>query len=284
MRPLAIALVLCLATLGAEPASQPVLAKQCDELAVKWHAALDEAGMTAVIAPPFVIAGDASRARLAGYRDRTILAAADALQAQYFSKQPTEPTLILLFETRQPYERFAKTHFGDADPPHYGYYRHRDNVMLMNVGTGTGTLVHELTHALIKPDFPAAPGWFNEGFASLFEQCTIDNQRIRGLTNWRLTGLQRAIRQDALRPLAEMINDRDFYGEAHVGINYAQARYLMLYLQEHDLLDRYYRTFRDNAAHDPTGSQSLQRVLGIDSLAEFDPAWQRWVLQLRFEP
>lgn len=282
MRPLALTLLLCLASLGAAPASQPALATRCSELAAKWQGAFDEVGMTAIVAPPFVIAGDAPQARLAVYRDRTILAAADALQAQYFDKQPTEPTLILLFETRRPYEQFASTHFGDANPPHYGYYRHRDNVMLMNVGTGTGTLVHELTHALIKPDFPEAPGWFNEGFASLFEQCTIDRQRIRGLTNWRLAGLQRAIRNDSLRPLAEVIADRDFYAEAHVGINYAQARYLMLYLQEHDLLERYYRTFRDNADGDPTGSRSLQRVLGVESLADFDRSWRQWVLGLRF--
>ena len=48
--------------------------------------------------------------------------------------------LILLFETAGPYKRLAKKWFGDDDVPHYGFYRRRENVMLMNVGTGTGTL------------------------------------------------------------------------------------------------------------------------------------------------
>ena len=37
----------------------------------------------------------------------------------------------------------------------------------MNIGTGGGTLVHELTHSLIAFDFPHVPDWFNEGLASL---------------------------------------------------------------------------------------------------------------------
>src|SRR5205809_422641 len=83
-------------------------------------------------------------------------------------------------------ELLAKKWFDDDDVPHYGFYRHRDHTMLMNVGTGTGTLVHELTHALIAPDFPNVPDWFNEGFASLYEQCSLGPDTITGHENWRL--------------------------------------------------------------------------------------------------
>src|SRR5690606_31700250 len=163
--------------------------------------------------------------RLAAYRDRTILAAQRALEAQYFDKRLDEPVLILLFESAGPYRAFAARHLNDENVPHYGFFRQQDNLMLMNVGTGTGTLVHELVHALIRPDFPGVPSWFNEGFASLFEQCTIDGRTITGLPNWRLAGLQRAIRADTLRPLTEMMRDADFYAPRHVGANYAQSRY-----------------------------------------------------------
>jgi hypothetical protein len=129
---------------------------------------------------PFVIAGNASQSQINRYRDVTILAAARALHAMYFDAEPTEPVLILLFESRGPYARLAKKWFDQDDVPHYGFYRRRQNIMLMNVGTGTGTLVHELVHALIAPDFPAVPDWFNEGLASLYEQCSIGRDR-RGI-------------------------------------------------------------------------------------------------------
>ena len=58
--------------------------------------------------------------------------------------------------------------------------------------------------------------------------------RIRGLTNWRLPGLQRAIRDGALPSFRALTatSEAQFYG-ADPGTNYAQARYLLYYLQEH---------------------------------------------------
>ncbi len=104
--------------------------------------------------------------------------------------------------------------------------------MLMNVGTGTGTLVHELTHALIKPDFPQVPSWFNEGLASLFEQCTLDNGDICGLPNWRLPDLQNAIRKNELRSL-ERHDERQGISttaaSSSASITAAGPRYLLMY-------------------------------------------------------
>ena len=71
-----------------------------------------------------------------------------------------------------PYRRLAKKWFDEDDVPHFGFCR-RDGTMLMNISTGGGTLVHELVHALIRPDFPNVPTWFNEGLASLYEQSSF---------------------------------------------------------------------------------------------------------------
>src|SRR4051812_31604701 len=171
---------------SAAPASRPSAAsieQKSRDLLAAWKDRLSDEHFTAVVAGPFVIAGDGGPARLARYRDGTILAAARALHAQFFHAEPAEPILILLFETEGPYKRLAKKWFDDDDVPHYGFYRHRDRTMLMNVGTGTGTLVHELTHALIAPDFPNVPDWFNEGFASLYEQCSLGPDTITGHEN-----------------------------------------------------------------------------------------------------
>ena len=277
-----IALIVC-STEMVQAATESSIADKTQQLFDAWQPKLADAGLRAVVSAPYVIAGDGGVTRLGRYRDGTVLAAARALKGMYFEKDPPEPILILLFESEGPYRRLAKKWFDEDNVPHYGFYRHADRVMFMNVATGTGTLVHELTHALIAPDFPAVPSWFNEGLASLYEQCSIDGDTIQGHENWRLPGLQKAIRGGTLRPLKELIEDPSFYRGDLVGINYAQARYLMFYLQEHKLLQTYYRHFRDGVKEDPTGLKTLRSVLAPQSLEDFDKQWRAWVMELRFE-
>ena len=265
---------------GARPV--PAVKEKTQALLAEWKDRFDEERFSYMTTEFFVIAGDGGPVRLRRYRDGTVRAATRALRATYFDSEPAEPVLILLFETAGPYKRLARKWFGDADVPHYGVFRRGDRVMLMNVGTGTGTLVHELVHALLAPDFPECPDWFNEGLASLYEQCSLAGDTIRGHENWRLPALQDAIRNKQLRPLEEMITDEQFYDDELVGINYAQARYLMFYLQEKGLLTAYYKRFRDGVKDDPTGLATLKRVLKTDDLAAVERDWRKWVLSLRF--
>lgn len=279
----AIVCALCCTAAAAPPATKPTLNEKCRILLEEWHDRLDGAHLTAFVSPPFVVAGDGGAERVDRYLHNTILAAAEALHRKFFDRQPTEPILILLFESDETYRHAARKWFGDEDVSRYGYFRQRDNVMLMNVSTGTGTLVHELVHALIKPDFADVPSWFNEGLGSLFEQCTLANNDIRGLENWRLPALQRAIRQNKLRPLSEMIGDDDFYNADRTGMNYAESRYLLMYLQEQGKLRDFYRRFRDAHEDDPTGSKSLEHIIAPQSFDSFEKDWRAWVLTLRFD-
>jgi hypothetical protein len=279
LRPISVFLLL-LACAG--PASQPAIVARTDALVKEWKDRLTEENLRYLVCPPFVIAGAGTRGRLVRYRDGTVLAAARALRATYFEKEPEQPVLILLFEDAKEYARLSKKWFDDEDVPHFGYYRHADHVMVMNVGTGTGTLVHELTHALIAPDFPGVPSWFNEGLASLYEQSSIQGDRIEGLVNWRLPHLQKAIRAGKLRPFPELMADPHFYRNDLVGLNYAQARYLMLYLQEQHLLRSYYREFRDHAREDPTGVKSLEAVIAPQTLDAFEKEWRAWTRRPRY--
>jgi hypothetical protein len=265
------------------PATQPTINEKCQRLADTWRQRFDAERVTYIVAPPFVVAGDGGQQRLTRYLDHTIRASADALHRKFFDRaRPSEPVLILLFESAESYKRLAKKWLGDDPSTPYGYFR-RDNIMVMNVGTGTGTLVHELVHALIRPDFPGVPEWFNEGLGSLFEQCTLADGDIRGLENWRLPALQRAIRDKKLRPLGEMIEDGEFYGDKHVGLNYAQARYLLMYLQEQGKLAEYYQKLRADQAEDKSGLKTLEAVIGPKSLAEFEHGWRSWVLELKIQ-
>lgn len=283
LRHAAILAAMLLLAVAAAPIADRGIESKSRDLLDQWRRRFQEEGFRHTVAGPFVIAGDGTQAQINRYRDGTVLSAARPLRATFFEKEPTEPVLILLFESRGPYARLANKWFGDKDVPHYGFYRRRDNVMLMNVSTGTGTLVHELVHALIAPDFPDVPDWFNEGLASLYEQCSLSGDTIRGHENWRLPGLQRAIRSNELRPLRELIEGGDFYDRSNVGINYAQARYLLMYLQEKGLLPEYYKRFRDNAKADPQGLKTLEELIAPQTLAGFERDWRKWVMTLRFQ-
>ena len=83
------------------------------------------------------------------------------------------------------------------------------------------------------------------------------------------------------KTLCETTTD-EFYNQDR-GTNYAQARYLCYYLQEHSLLVRFYRDFRRNVASDPTGYETLKSILREEDMAEFQKRWKDFVLQLKFE-
>ncbi len=239
------------------------------------------ANLTYRLDEPFLVAGDLSEAELNRIADQTIRPAAEALWREYFQTRPTEPITILLFAGAPSYERYARELFGDTDVPHFGYYRPGDRTLVMNIATGTGTLVHELVHALAAFDFPKMPDWFSEGLASLYEQCTLTGGEIRGLPNWRLPALQEALRRGTVRPLKELMTATDFRGPLEA-MNYAQARYFCLYMQERGVLPTLYRRFRDGVAKDPTGVRFVGEVFQGKPLEQLDPEYGRWVLTLRW--
>ncbi len=244
---------------------------------------LPDDGFTIVTEPPFVVIGDESPGVVRERAKQTVKWAVDRLRAQFFPKAPNEILDVWLFKDKESYERHTRELFGHAPTTPYGFYSSQDHAMVMNIATGGGTLVHEIVHPLMAANFPACPAWFNEGMGSLFEQSTDVGGKIRGLTNWRLRGLQETIRRGDLgsfRALCSTSSD-EFYGEDQ-GTNYAQARYLCYYLQERGLLEKYYHRFEADAKRDPTGYRTLQSVLGCDDMDAFEKAWAKWVLTLTF--
>lgn len=240
-------------------------------------------GFTVVQKPPFVVIGDESPEMVQQRAEATVGWAIDRLKAQFFPKPPREILDIWLFKDRESYERFTQQLFGHAPTTPFGYFSAQDRALVMNIATGGGTLVHELVHPLMAANFPQCPAWFNEGMGSLFEQSTEMDGKIRGLTNWRLQGLQQAIRHDRIPSFQKLCatTDAEFYGDDR-GTCYAQARYLCYYLQEHDLLEKFYRQFHDHVARDPTGYQTLKSVLGREDMDAFQEQWESYVLRLHF--
>jgi hypothetical protein len=233
---------------------------------------------TVQIEAPFLVAGDLAPDELARIRTGTIRWAYERLGADFFDAGTFDQALtIYLFRDAESYEHHARALFGDPPDTPYGYYSAQHRALVMNIATGGGTLVHEMVHPMLEHDFPRVPAWFNEGLASLFEQCAERGGRITGLLNWRLDGLRRALAADRLGSLDTLLatTRSEFYGRRS-GLNYAQARYLLYWLQEQGLLHDFYRRFRASAHRDPTGRTALEAVLGED-IASIDARYRAFV-------
>ena len=244
-------------------------------------------GFTVVEQRPFVVVGDEPPEVVRLRATRTVQWAVDALKREYFERDPEETIDIWLFKDRASYEKHTRRLFQDKPATPFGYYSSVHHALIMNIATGGGTLVHEIVHPFMRANFPACPPWFNEGLASLYEQSGERNGRIRGETNWRLAGLQEAVRAGHTLSFQRLtaMTEGEFYGNnasSNYSQFYAQARYLCYYLQERGLLRKYYREFTANSRKDPTGIESLKTVLGEQDLDAFKKKWEAFVLKLSF--
>jgi hypothetical protein len=240
-------------------------------------------GFTVAIEPPFVVIGDEApevvKKRAAG----TVRWAVEKLKKDFFARDPGLILDIWLFKDRVSYERNVLALFGDRPSTPFGYYSRHHRALIMNIATGGGTLVHELVHPFMEANVPDCPAWLNEGLGSLYEQSSEREGHIVGLTNWRLEGLQEAIRArdvPAIRELARM-SDAEFYGRGS-GTHYAAARYLLYDLQQRGRLIPFFREYLANRTRDPSGYDTLERVLGRPDMRAFEKAWHARVLGLTF--
>lgn len=259
---------------------EPALEMACELAAAQVGPKL-AAGCRVLIRPPFVLAGDLPASALQAHYEQTILPTARALSTCYFDHPPDAPVTILMFASDRSYQAHAARLDGRRQAAYYGYYLKSDRRAVLNASTGSGTLAHELTHALAHFDFPEMPEWFDEGLASLHEESAFSDDQLRllGRSNWRISYLVQAIRNDRLRPLEALCSGQTRRGEEEA-VDYAHARYLCLYLQRRHLLGPFYRKFRTNVATDPTGLDSLCEVLQVDSPEEIDRDFRRWVIEV----
>jgi hypothetical protein len=238
---------------------------------------------TILIEKPFVVIGDEPAATVRKRAQKTVQWAVDLLKKDFFTRDPEDIIDIWLFKDDSSYYRHTRKFFDTEPTTPFGFYLEDAKALVMNIGTGGGTLVHELVHPFITANFPDCPPWFNEGLASLYEQCGEIDGHIRGFTNWRLKGLQESIKA-GLVPSFEMLanlNVDKFYTEDR-GTNYGQARYLCYYLQEKNLLVKYYTEFIVSRKGDPTGYLTLIKILGEPDMDKFKKEWEMFVLDLKY--
>jgi hypothetical protein len=208
-----------------------------------------------------------------------------ALANEYFTTRPSSPTTILLCSSDEQF-RACNLDLDQQDRGQYsGIYSRKQRRVVVNIASGEGTLAHELTHALAHADFPAMPEWFDEGLASLHEECEFshDGLHLLGNQNWRHQVALDALHRGALRLLQDLTSKR-FGLPARAHMDYAQVRSLCLYLQERNLLGIFYRTCKLNSAVDPTGLRSLCSVAGAVDPQTLDDAFRAWLIAHEVRP
>ena len=153
---------------------------------------------TVIVQPPFVVIGDEASSIVRERSTATVKWAVSQLKSNFFEKDPSAIFEIWLFKDSQSYYRNAAERWGVRPDTPFGYASSFDRVLVMNISTGGGTLVHEIVHPFIDSNFADCPAWFNEGLASLYEQSAERDGKIVGLPNWRLEGLKKAILSNQL--------------------------------------------------------------------------------------
>jgi hypothetical protein len=240
---------------------------------------------TLLVEPPFVVLGNGQPEEVRRYAKETVGWAVNRLHRDFFANDPPRILDAWLLRDDESYRKVAMAITGaDPDTP-YGFYSPQNDVLIMNIATGGGTLVHEIVHPFMKANCPKCPSWFDEGLGSLYERCAERDGHIVGLPNWRLPGLQNAVRSGDVPSFRELtrLTGRAFYQGKH-GLHYAQARYLLYALQEKGLLIEYYRAMVAGLPTDPTGYAALVHVLGEKDMGAFQRRWESDMLKLAEDP
>ncbi len=203
----------------------------------------------------------------------------DAMTNNYVNKLPDKITPIYLFAEFDNYKEFVLKNYdiAEIDISPYGFFKISRNVIVIRYVSWKGSILHEITHRFIKSDFPNATSWFDEGFASLNEKSVFKNGNLIGEFSLRIIPLRRAISGDTYTGLQRLMvtNDNELYGK-RTSFYYAQSRYLLMFLQEKGLLDKYYKLFRDTHEIDNTGISQLKEITG-KSMEELDDEYLTYI-------
>ncbi len=211
--------------------------------------------------------------------DKDIRHTVDAMSSNYASELPDSVTPVFLFKEYDSYKNFSVQTFGldEKDLSPFGFYKISKNIIVIRYVSWKGSTAHEITHSLIQYDFPDIPSWFNEGLAALHEKYIYENEQMKGDFNWRIIALRRAFKENNYTFLKELMqtNDNKFYS-TRTSFYYAQARYLLMYIQSKSLLDDYYKLFRSTYDEDESGITQLEKILN-KPLADIDKDFVEYV-------
>lgn len=227
----------------------------------------------------FVIFSELDDKQTAALIENDVNNTSTAMTGNYVQKMPDVVTPIILFNEFDKYKKFVLDNYDIAenDLSPYGFYKISKNVIIIRYVSWKGSILHEITHRFIRSDFPDIPSWFDEGFASLHEKSTFVNGSLRGEFSWRIIPIRRAFENNSYTGLKVLMetNDDELYGQKSP-YYYAQSRYLLMMLQEKELLKDFYVLFKNTYSKDETGISQLEKVTK-KSLAEIDGEFVEYI-------
>jgi hypothetical protein len=239
------------------------------------------AGFTLAWEKPFLVIGNEAPEVVRARGRDVVRWTRDLLLQDFFERPPSKLEEVWVFKDAASYQHASRTLFHTEPTTPYGYYLSSRRAMVMNIKPGYGTLTHELVHPFMHENWPDGPAWLNEGLGSLFEFPGERAGHFIGQLNWRLPGVQAAIRNKTVPRLSELISTSTeaFYAD-ETGVHYAMARYLCYWLQERGLLIRFVQRAQALKAVDGTGATALEEVLGGPP-DTFQKDWEAFVLALK---
>jgi hypothetical protein len=207
-----------------------------------------------------------------------------------FFKKEMKPVVVYLIDGADDYDAFCKKRgHAELGGGGYGLYVPAERTIytrrLMPDGSlsGFGTLFHEAIHAMVHADFGFnAPCWFDEGFASLFEQGRVlKGVWVYGNPNpWRDGPYREAFEAGRIGPLPKFlaIDDAAFRGADEL-LNYNTGRSLCLFLLRlgEDKLAKYVDLVRQKKS----GIAAVEGATG-KKIAEIEKAWREHVRAVHF--
>lgn len=225
----------------------------------------------------FLIASDLDGKEFDVLVDGVFTCCRSCLENDFFPASVTETVTIYVFRDEKSYNYNIPRLFAIQPISPYGHYGNKQRYIVVNYETGPGTLVHELTHSLMAEDFPDAPIWISEGLASLYEQCRVEKESLRGEPNWRLPELLDALDKGELAPLADLLAyDTCAFRAKRESLHYAQSRYFCKYLEERGALRKVYAAFRNGFDKDRSGIRFVEQAMGRP-LAAIETDWHAWI-------
>ena len=143
-------------------------------------------------------------------------------------------------------------------------------------------MTHEFTHALHAADQHAVGQehavWVSEGLASLYESAEVVDEKPsapRKLAAARGAAAAPAPYADPAGYASE--DERGKRSEHAPDLAYGESSGLLLYLDERDLLRKFYDAYKESWPSDSSGKQALEKITGL-SLPDLQKAWTEWLL------
>jgi hypothetical protein len=247
----------------------------------KYSSFTDE-GFTATKFGYFLVFSNLPESQTYNLIDNDIRNTSNYILKNFAVKTPPDVINVFLFENRESYDNalshiFRESSLGFTTS---GFYHPQSNSVLALYTKRESTVSHEIIHSITASDFQDIPAWFDEGFATLFQDMYSAGSSRTFIYNTDLEYLQNSIRSGTYVQIDEMMRSGENGFYENIGFNYPQAEFILRYLNDKDLLKKYYKFFRSTVQQDSTGIKQLERVTGI-TINELDKEFRNYILSLR---